>query len=46
MVPFVQVADVERSVAFYRLLGLEMRVTDPDGYCLMIAQLDDETLIR
>jgi catechol 2,3-dioxygenase-like lactoylglutathione lyase family enzyme len=115
-VPFVQVADVARSVAFYRLLGLEpretyelegtlvwasmrhesaklmlaqseapidpraqgvllylyardlaglrdhlvahgvtageivdgspgpkqeMRVTDPDGYCLMVAQIDD-----
>jgi catechol 2,3-dioxygenase-like lactoylglutathione lyase family enzyme len=121
VVPFVQVADVERSVAFYRLLGLElrdtyehdeqlvwasmaresaavmlarteapidpraqgvlfylyardlatlrdhlvvhgvtageivdgspgpkreMRVTDPDGSCLMVAQLDDETVIR
>lgn len=118
LTPFVGVADVERSVAFYRLLGLdlgdtyehegrlgwasmthgnaalmlargeapidpcaqgvlfylyahdlvglrdhlvvcgvtpgeivdgspgprrEMRVTDPDGYCLMVAQIDDET---
>ncbi|MGH2988028.1 MAG: hypothetical protein ACRDLO_15270 [Solirubrobacterales bacterium] len=24
----------------------EMRVTDPDGYCLMLAQLDDETVSR
>jgi Domain of unknown function (DUF4440) len=22
----------------------EMRVTDPDGYCLMVAQIDDETI--
>jgi predicted lactoylglutathione lyase len=118
LVPFVHVADVERSVAFYRLLGLEvndtfaprghvvwawlendgarimlaeagerveperqavlfylyshdlaglrehlvangveagaivdgtpgpreeMRVNDPDGYCLMIAQITDDT---
>jgi hypothetical protein len=27
LVRFVQVADVERSVAFYRLLGLELRDT-------------------
>jgi hypothetical protein len=121
LVPFVQVADVERSVAFYRLIGLElrethqhegrlvwasmaheragvmlaqaeepidprsqgvlfylyarnlvglrdhlvahgltpgeivdgspgprreMRVTDLDGYCLMVAQIDDETIGR
>jgi hypothetical protein len=121
LVPFVQVADVGRAVAFYRLLGLElrdtyesegrlvwasmvhesaavmlaraeaatgaraqgvlfylytrdlaalrdhlvahgvtpseivdgspgprreMRVTDPDGYCLMVAQIDDETVSR
>jgi hypothetical protein len=121
LVPFVHVADVGRSVAFYRLLGLElrdtyepegelvwasmahesaavmldrseapvdpraqgvlfylyardlaglrdhlvangltpgeivdgspgprheMRVTDPDGYCLMIAQIEDETISR
>ena len=119
LVPFVEVADVGRSVAFYRLLGLELRdtydhegqlvwasmaresaalmlarieasidpsaparavlplrprprrparssvshgltlgeivdgspgpkpemhVTDPDGYCLMVAQIDDETI--
>jgi ketosteroid isomerase-like protein len=24
----------------------EMRVTDPDGYCLMVAQIDDETTSR
>jgi SnoaL-like domain len=121
LVPFVHVADVGRSVAFYRMLGLElretyehegvlvwasmahesaalmlaagetpidpraqgvlfylyardlvglrdhlvaqgltpgevvdgspgprreMRVTDPDGYCLMIAQIDDEAVSR
>ena len=121
LVPFVHVADVGRSVAFYRLLGLElrdtyepeerlvwasmaqesaavmlaraeaavdpraqsvlfylyardlvglrdhlvacgltpgeivdgspgpkqeMRVTDPDGYCLMVAQIDEETVSR
>lgn len=121
LVPFVQVADVGRSVDFYRLLGLElrethehegrpiwalmahqaarlmlargeapvdpraqgvlfylyardvgglrdhlvahgltageivdgspgpgqeMRVTDPDGYCLMVAQIDDEANTR
>jgi ketosteroid isomerase-like protein len=121
LVPFVHVADVRRSVDFYRLLGLElretyehegrvvwasmarasavlmlaegeapidprgqgvlfylyaldlvglrdhlvargetvgeivdgspgpkqeMRVTDPDGYCLMVAQIDDESLSR
>ena len=121
LVPFVHVADVERSVAFYALLGLEVRDTfapcgwlawasvgnedaalmlahaskpvepdrqavlfylyardlaglrehlvahgltpgeivdgspgprqelrliDPDGYCLMIAQIDDETVVR
>jgi hypothetical protein len=121
LVPFVQVADVGRAVAFYRLLGLEvrhtyepegrlvwaslvhesaavmlaqaeapidpraqgvlfylytrdlaalrdhlvahgvtpgdivdgspgptreMRVTDPDGYCLMVAQLDDDPVSR
>lgn len=121
LVPFVQVADVGSSVAFYRLLGLElrdtyehvgllfwalmahesaavmlarsealidpraqgvlfylytrdlvglrdhlvahgltpgeivdgspgpkqeMRVTDLDGYCLMVAQIDDETVSR
>ena len=23
----------------------EMRVTDPDGYCLMVAQIDDETIV-
>lgn len=120
LIPFVHVADVEASVAFYRLLGFEptetyapegrpvwaalqseaarlmvaeaeapiedseqavlfylyahdldglrdhlvregevpgeivdgspgprreMRVTDPDGYCLMIAQIDDDTLV-
>jgi hypothetical protein len=22
----------------------EMRVTDPDGYCLMVAQVDDESI--
>jgi len=27
LVPFVHVADVERSVAFYRLLGLEVNDT-------------------
>jgi ketosteroid isomerase-like protein len=32
LVPFVQVADVERSVAFYRLLGLALRETyEHDG---------------
>lgn len=32
LVPFVHVADVERSVAFYRLLGFEVRDThEPDG---------------
>jgi hypothetical protein len=121
LVPFVHVADVGRSVAFYRLLGLElretyehegrlvwasmaqesaalmlaageapidpraqgvlfylytrdlaglrdhlvahgvtpgeivdgspgpgqeMRVTDPEGYCLMVAQIDDEAVSR
>jgi hypothetical protein len=119
-VPFLHVADVERSIAFYRLLGFEqddcyapagrpvwaslrseaarlmvgeadapinpheqavlfylyardlagvrdylvangvapgqivdgtpgprqeMRITDPDGYCLMVAQIDDQTII-
>jgi hypothetical protein len=24
----------------------EMRVADPDGYCLMVAQMDDETIVR
>ena len=120
LVPFVHVADVERSIRFYRLLGFEpldtyephglpvwaslrsdharlmvahadapivahdqdvllylyardlvalrdhlvahgltpgeivdgspgprqeMRVTDPDGYCLIVAQIDDETIV-
>jgi catechol 2,3-dioxygenase-like lactoylglutathione lyase family enzyme len=57
LVPFLQVADVDRSVAFYELLGFEMlhefapdgpgpdrqmRVDDPDGYCLMVAEIEGE----
>jgi catechol 2,3-dioxygenase-like lactoylglutathione lyase family enzyme len=43
LVPFVDVADVARSVAFYRLLGLELRATyEPEGR-LVWASMESES---
>lgn len=40
--PMLRVAEIERSIPFYELLGFELYLADPDGYHLGIMHWSDK----